>query len=332
MLDIKFPHKSISLGISFSHISVDDWKEILYKYAYFIHDIYFSPYSLVNYQSRRNVYDFNNTSTEERREQLTDVIDFARKNNIKPKLVLNSIFFKTNPDEVLRLYSHYNEKYGINYITTFANGAVLIRKAFPDTKIVCSYNQGILNYDGLKELLQMDLFYSFVLGQRFIRDFDAFRLIHSYDKQVELLVNNGCMHTCTSYCSIPNYCWANFDKSCRGKGYHALYAESSLFPEELALFYFDSGLIDLYKLSCRPIQKKELLNLLDSYISVDSKTFINKCNDNYHLYARLTHFSPYYPKFCYDNILDFKKHIWEQLGMDVISRLKETNLYNALTC
>ncbi len=328
MLDTLFPHKSISLGLSFFHITVDDWKEIISKYACYIHDLYFSPYDLENYQSRRNVYDFHNTTIEERREQLTCVIEHAKKNNIKLKLVLNSNFYRNVPDEILKTYAHYRIYYGIDYVTTFVDGAKSIRKTYPDSIIICSYNQGILCLEDLKELLKLNLFDAFVLGQRFIRDFDTFRLIHSYGKQVELLVNNGCMHTCVSYCSIPGYCWPNFDKSYKTLGYHALYAESSLFPEELALFYFDSGLIDLYKLSCRPIQRNELLDLLNSYVTIDSKSFVNKGSYNYHLYARLTHFSPFYAKMCYEDILNLKRMIWERKGVDVFSKLKETKLLN----
>lgn len=328
MFRSSFPYKSLSLGISFFYISIEDWKEILHKYSEYIHDIYFSPYDLEDYQSRRNVYNFQHLNEIERGKQLSAVLDFARSQGIRLKLVLNSNYFRNVPIDICKTYALYREKFNVDFVTTFVEGAKDIRTSFPDVEIVCSYNQGIKSLSELDSLLGLNVFDYYVLGQRFIRNFDAFRLIHSHGKKVELLVNNGCMHNCVSYCSIPNYCMNNFYKCLQNKGHHALYAESSLFPEELALFYFDSGLIDLYKISCRPIQKQELLDLLASYLTIETKSFIEKDVSNYHLYARLTHFSPFYSRFSFEDLLKFKKNIWEELGYDVLPMVKERKLFD----
>lgn len=305
--------KKLSVGYSSSYFNFEQWKQIIEKYSDYIHDIYFSPVEDLCFQTRRNTYNFKATTIEERREQISEIIKLAQKNDIKTKLVLNVPNMISNVNDNVKQYLLYKERFSIDYVTTFVSVAEEIKKYDSNAKILCSYNQGITNIEMLKNILEKNIFYAIVLGERFIRDFKAFELIKNYGVKNELLVNNACMLNCGTFCSIFRYCESNFNKNLYNKGINRLYAETSLFPEELYTYYEPSKLIDIYKLSTRPCEFWELDNMIESYISGVSEKYL--CNDirNYHLYGRLTFFIKHYGELDYYKILSLKKQIWDDI-------------------
>ena len=229
-------------------------------------------------------------------------------------MVLNVPKYIYKPDILIPVYEKYRMDFDLEFITTFLSCARKIKELDSSQKIVCSYNQGIKTYKELNLILESNLFDAIVLGNHFIRDFDAFRLVHKYGHKVELLLNNGCMPNCDSFCRFPNsYCINNFEENLSKKNVNYLYAECSLFPEELHKFFIPMELVDYYKLSTRPIYYGGMDDMLSSYIKGDSSEYINKSVTNYNLYGRLAHFHKYYNIFQYTQIMCEKKNIWEQL-------------------
>lgn len=313
--DLSYLNKKLSVGISMNLITADQWCDILKQYSKYIHDIYFSPVDSMLFQSRRTIYDFSNTTIEQRENELKQVIESARKHNIKLKLVLNSKEVRDRFDDCVDKYKYYKDLYEIEFVTTYIEIARRI-KAYDNTaRIICSFNQGISSRTMLEEIIKEKLFYGIVLGERFLHDFAAFKLLNEAHVIMELLVNNGCMLNCGCFCvnNVP-FCKDNYYKNLEKKGLVHLYAECSILPEELTYFYAPTNSIDIYKLSTRPIDYNEISNMMESYTTGESKSFIDKNKRNYHLYCRLTHFSPFYNDIEYNDLVEIKKEMWHNLG------------------
>lgn len=306
-------NKKLSIGVSFNKMTSQNWIDIFREYGTYINDIYFSPIENVNFQTRRNVYNYECQNQDFLESELAAVLTAASKMGIARKLVLNVPMLRSQIALLLFTYEKYKEKYDIEYVTTFFSCAREIKKSVPAQPIICSYNQGITSLVDLENILNDNVFYSIVLGNNFLRNIEAFRLIHKYNQKIELLLNNGCMIDCTSFCGLPNrYCESNFKANILRKGINHLYAECSLFPEELHKRLIPLRLIDYYKLSTRPIHYDVLIDLLSSYIQGESYSFIKKRVCNYNLYGRLAHFHSYYQELQYSKIISYKKSLWEQ--------------------
>ena len=312
---MSYLHKKMSVGISTFQISANQWKEVLVRYAPFIHDIYFSPVDNMDFQSRRTIYNFKDTTAEQRQQELDQILTCARDCDIKLKLVLNSKEIHEAPDECINSYIFYKNHYNVEYVTTYLDIARKIKEVDKDAKIICSFNQGIRSLDELSSIISENIFYGVVLGERFLHNFQAFKMLNNNNVICELLVNNGCMLECGCFCvkNVP-FCRTNFMKNLTQKGLVHLYAETSILPEELTLVYAPSKCIDIYKISTRPTHYSELVDMMESYSTGQSRMFIEKDLKNYHLYCRLTHFAPYYDKIKYEDLIYLKKQMWKELG------------------
>lgn len=305
--------KRLSVGVSFGLISEKELCTIITKYSDYIHDLFFSPTEGVQYLTRARIYNINDTSNDERRKMLFHVLDTAHKYGIKTSLTLNTPAL--NAQDALTIFHSYQSLQIIDYVTTTFKIATVIKEYHPDTKLVCSYNEAITNYNKLYRIVQSGVFNSIVLGNSFIRDKNAFNIIKEGGINTILLVNNGCTHGCTSYCRNrdENYCLNLFNAERLKHGVELLYSQQSVFPEELELYERNGFNIDYFKLSSRPISFNEYNALLSSYISLKSKPFITTNVYNYHLYARLAHFGNYYRSFNYERILENKVKLWKSL-------------------
>lgn len=306
-------YKKLSLGIAFIDINANQIIEVLHKYKDYMHDIYFSPVEDIAFQSGRAIYDFTNTNLTERQRELSKILYFAKQNNIALTLTLNSL--KATEKDMLYMFDYYNKLYNIDYVTTFLPTAKLIKQQYPDKKIICSFNEGVNNMKKLMEIIDSNVFSCIVLGMSFIRNFEAFKLIKDNNIKIKLLVNNACHLNCEVFCRDRELCKKAFEKSELEIGATQLYAETSLFPEELFKYYIPNDIIDIYKLSSRPLGYYGLNDLLESYINNDSKKYIKASFRNYHLYGRLAHFGEYSQQFDYDEIMSIKQKIWDRILM-----------------
>ena len=306
--------KKLSIGISFGYITSEELIRLFGKYSDYIHDVFFSPTETIRLQTRHNIYNFSNTTNDERLQELDRVIQFVKGKEIKTSLVLNASM--SSPEYMLEILDIYLKRYSIDSVTTTSPVAKLIRDNSFILPVVCSYNEGISNLNDLTRAVESNLFDSIVLGNSFIRNFHAFSYIKEHGLSTILLVNNGCSFGCTNFCRSNNndYCKNLFNKRITDCGsVTELYAQQSLFPEELFQHYANNRNIDILKLSSRPISYNEYDDLLQSYTSWNSRDFINKTSRNYHLYARLGHFGNYYKDFDYDIIIRQKENIWQAI-------------------
>ena len=306
--------KKLSIGISFGYITSEELIRLFGKYSDYIHDVFFSPTETIRLQTRHNIYNFSNTTNDERLQELDKVIQFVKGKEIKTSLVLNASM--SSPEYMMEILDIYLKRYSIDSVTTTSPVAKLIRNNSIILPVVCSYNEGISNLYDLTRAVESNLFDSIVLGNSFIRNYHAFSLIKEHGLSTILLVNNGCSFGCTNFCrsNNDNYCKRLFDKRLAdSESASELYALQSLFPEELFQHYKNNSNIDVFKLSSRPITFTEYDDLLQSYTSGNSIAFIKKTTRNYHLYARLGHFGDYYNSFDYTKILKKKELIWNKV-------------------
>ena len=165
----------LSVGISFGYMTSAELIGLLDEYSEYIHDVFFSPTESLRLQTRLKIYDFSSTTNEDRLSELDNVIFFCKGKGIRISLVLNASM--SSEEYLYELFEHYNERYGLDSVTTTSSVARLLKEKRIIVPIVCSYNEGIKNYEDLQSILNAGLFDSIVLGNSFIRDFKAFELI-----------------------------------------------------------------------------------------------------------------------------------------------------------
>lgn len=303
--------KKFSVAVSFGLINPDEYIAVLGKYKDYIHDIFFSPTESLRYQTRNRIYDFDTTSNDERRQMLGQVLSYARSNGIACSMTLNASM--ASAEEQAEAFKSYNSLYQIDQLTTTLEIGKLVREQGADIPMICSYNEAITNRGHLLKVLDSGLFQTVVLGGRFLRDLEVFELIKGRGIKTVLMLNTGCCMNCASFCKVrnQNYCRDLFNNNAAQMGVEAMYAAQSIFPEEIKDYYLPSGMIDIFKLASRPIDGEELDTLIESYVSLDSKSYITRSIKNYHLYGRLAHFVPYYKDFDYERIVDMKRSLWD---------------------
>lgn len=299
-----------SLAVSFGDITPEEYIGVLEEYKYYIHDIYFSPTENLKFQTRKRIYDFNETSDEERKSMLQKVITYAHNNDIECCMTLNTPLVSTH--EQVDTFERYQSYMQIDHLTTTLNVAKIIRQRSINIPLICSYNEAITNKEHLMNIVKEGIFEAIVLGGQFLRDLHTFEFLKKNGLKTILMLNTGCCVNCTSYCKNlnKNYCINLFNKNKKKYGIEYMYAQQSIFPEEIQEHFLLSNSVNIFKLASRPIKVNELNNLLSTYVSLDSKSYIEKSKQNYHLYGRLALFSPYYDTLDYNSISNIKKDIW----------------------
>ena len=235
---------------------------------------------------------------------------YKKENRINISLTLNT---KKNIDESFQIYKKYKNLFEIDQVTSISELATIIHQYDNKEKIVCSYNEGIYSIESLQKLIKLNCFSAVVLGNKFLRDFRTFDYVTKNNLECILLINNGCVSECRNFCKLKGVCEQNFRNTLSNITPVELYSKESLFPEELHKYYISNKAIKLFKLSTRPIKKREYIDLLESYITGNSKPYILHNNFNYHLYGRLAFFKEFYNFFEYKDIISEKENIWKNI-------------------
>lgn len=309
-MEYKFLHKKFSIAVSFGLINVTEYCKIIAEFADYIHDIYFSPTESLHFQTRHNVYDFKSTTDVQRKEYLDKVISLAKQLNIKTGLTLNSSMLDRY--DAFETFKSYYGQYKFDFVTTTMPIARLIKQSGVSIDIICSYNEGISSFKKLQQVIDSGLFTFVVLGNKFLRSFQAFHLLDKAGIKSILMLNTGCSAGCVTFCNNndKHYCLDLFNNTVDKNDINEVYAHQSIFPEELKEYSKHGINIDVFKLASRPITYEELHKLILSYITEDSVSYIKQDIKNYHLYARLAHYTPYYSALDYSRIIAIKNQIW----------------------
>lgn len=301
--------KKLSIGITNAEMSTEEVLDFLSKYSPYIHDIYFSPCEEQKFQSRRNIY--NSAQAPEKNIFFLDCVsDYARQLGIKLNLVINT---RINPRHQYQVIEEYYKRYDIDILTTFADIAAQVHKVEPSLHIQCSFNQGLDSLIKVREIIDLEVFETLIIGSTLLRDFKCMKEIRNAGLKIKLLVNGGCVQNCPTFCRAGEICKTNFMRKVENFDVNYLYAAQSLYPEELYAKHLQTGLIDFVKISSRPIAISEFVALMDSYIHNETTSYLDASTRNFHLYARLGHFTGFYNQLNRSEISRYKHQIWEEI-------------------
>lgn len=221
-------------------------------------------------------------------------------NNVDPQIVINDyqkwLLLFQQPDSIVILD---------NLIPYFINLNI---------PLTYSYNN---NYSQTK-LKNLSMCDTIVLGGKDLRNLSfIYKLKEKYNNiKIELLLNNGCHILCQKKCNICSILQQK--RLTQTNKYYAL-AEQSLLPSELKLY--PPNIIDLYKISSRPITFNNLNNTLKFYKQKISINDLCKQIDltniyNWYYFCRL---SPILEAFDKNEVIDinqvieYKYQIWTNI-------------------
>lgn len=262
--------KKFSIGVSLG-LAVDDYRYIFNTYGDRIDELYFSLPLGREFQSRHLIH--TQFLKEENIKKLLAILKLAKERNVSLELVVNGKL--SLKEEDIELCYNWCKKHNvqIDSITTFNHLVEKAKSLFGNIKFKCSYNQNLRTYEDLEKL--NPLFDEIILGNNFIRDVKAFKILKSKGFKVRILLNNGCHHNC-AWCSYnaPNTCEKTFENNIKNNSFEYLFAIQSVFPNELTDFYEKLDCVDSYKLSTRTKSRFRFINILKVYLDNEFKCFL----------------------------------------------------------
>lgn len=275
----------LSIGISMD-IEVDQYKDLLEDYSYYLDSVYFSPPLGNKFHTREKIA--KQLSDKDNVIKLYKIIDLFYKHNIKIDCVLNRPSLKEN--DIIKALKFIRNEMPVDQITCLDRNIEIINEFFPNIDKIYSYNNDLT----VKKIPTINKSFSTVVaGKFFLRDENSLKKIVDNGFKVKLLVNNGCSFNCYGCQKGNRLCEEVFNNNLRYKTIEELYALQSFFPNELDSLLLSHGhLIDTIKISNRTSDYAYLKNCLKSYINVeDVDPYIMQDFNNYRLWLRLGWFS-----------------------------------------
>lgn len=293
----------ISIGLSLD-ISIEQYKELLQNYHYYLNSIYFSLPLGDQFHTRgkiaRQFLDKENIT------KFYHIIELFYNAGVKLDCVLNRTSLRS--DDIEKALIFIREEMPVQQITCLERDIELVNDYFPELDKIYSYNND-LNVKKISTI--SNLFSTVVAGKYFLRDTEALQKIVDGGFKVKLLVNNGCSFNCHGCGSDNRLCEKVFNDNLRSNSLEKLYALQSFIPEELDNLLMSHGqLIDSIKISNRTSGYDYLKNCLDSYINVSSiDPYIEQNISNYRLWLRLGWFSDKLSQLDLEKVKNEKKKL-----------------------
>jgi collagenase-like PrtC family protease len=298
--------KRFTLGLTLL-MENSEFKQILDEFHPYIAEIYFSPPLGTEFQTRTLAHMDDPAS----KERILDILVYASSLGIEADFLLNSTGVPGNPRDLHNIYLEYASVVPVPRITLLnVFLARTLKDLIPGVRINISFNADIHSSRQLEQLSILGVCDEVVFGRSQMRDFALIREAKErYGFKTHLLINNGCIPDCISACRQGGYCDFFYERlASNGRAdINELYAESTIFPEELHC-YFDREFIDVFKLSTRDCTYGYLRSLLSTYIR-------GKHEGDPQLYGRITAFARYAHLLDLDLIFIHKKKIYERKGI-----------------
>ncbi|MBR6949089.1 MAG: hypothetical protein IKH54_02775 [Bacilli bacterium] len=290
-----------SIGLSLD-ISIEEYKQIIYKYKDYIHSIYFSPPINSKFQSRKSIHEqFEN---KENVTKFYEILKLFRENNILLDCVLNRPSLSSEDiKENIKVVKDINP----DIITCLKNHIDIVKDSFSNKEIIYSFNNNFEIGD-LKNISKK--FDTIVLGKYFLRSPKLIKKVYDSGFKIKLLVNNGCSYNCGGCKNGYENCIETF---CKNLDYHTvnyLYALQSFYPYELDRLLDKVEVpIDTIKISNRTDGYEYLDKCLNSYINDLTEDIRFKKISDVRLYSRLSCFNKYFDELNSKEINSIKRRI-----------------------
>lgn len=294
--------KKFNVGLT-TRTSLRGADKFFKKYAPYINEVYFSAPLGDNFHTRRGIQRrFKKPRTVKKFWKLLDII---LRHGIQLEMVLNTTML-TEAD--ILSSRRLLDEHGVNissvcFVSEYYDA---VKKAFPDKKYICSFNNLLRSVDDIQNV--KGEYDSFVLGGALIRANDAFSYVRQSGAKVVLLLNNGCSFNCRG-CRSSKYCKPVFLSNLKEHSLDYLYALQSVLPPELYDGTIDVNQVDYFKISNRSSKLKYLQKCLDSYMTNSTEKYIRRGFINYSLWGRMGEFWPRYHKINKKKMLDCKAEI-----------------------
>lgn len=298
-------YKKFSFGLSLN-ITLKEYSTIIKNYGDYIKEVYFSLPLGKEFHTRKAVVDEYDSI--DATKKLYSILSLFKSNGIKLEAVINQ--YRIPQEKIIKAINFLKNEINVDSICSLDEYIDVIYQEFPDIYLISSFNNLKRNSNDIKGTSHK--YNQIVVGKNFLRDFTLLNRIKDEGFSCKLLLNNGCSFNCGSCRSGSNACKKVFEKNVLKISPHILYAIQSFFPSELRQLIENNIQVDEFKISSRPCTYKYLDKCLDSYINNKEEYYINKSNDNYYLWGRLAHFTPYYSEFNYNEIQNIKKYLWER--------------------
>lgn len=303
--------KKFNVGLTLN-TNIEEFEAFLKKYAKYIRSFYFSPPVNKYFHTRRNVA--LNFALPHKRKLFWRMLTLIKEYGVELELLLNTLVLN---DDLIKRAADLLSQRGVKvdsvcFLTKYYDSVV---EYFPSAKYILSFNNGFRTEKDINEAVENYNFDTIVLGSSFIRNDGLFKSLSDRNKEVYLLLNNGCSFNCATCNNVSTVCADFFKKNLQKRSVEYLYALQSIFPQEL-----DEGIVDYDDVTCFKISNrgngvKFLSEAMDSYILREVARYVDKDANCYAYWGRAGYFWKYFKKMNLNEILRLKK----QLGI-----LKET--------
>lgn len=296
-------YKKFSIGLPLK-FKISDLETFIIKYGLYINDFFFSLPIHDKFHSRISYIELLNN--DENVAFLLECLKLIQKYNIKLQILFNTP--NLNEHDIITA-KNYLERNNIKfeYICILDKYYDIVKKYFPNSKLVLSFNNFI---DSYSDLTKINKYSNYVIGRRNIRNNKLFESIKKELKgEVVLLLNNGCSHICSG-CKYNEYCHYIYFLQ---KNYYSpeyLYALQSIFPFELDNKYINVENIDKFKLDTRNNNLSFIEACIDVYVNNNLEKYVLNNPIFYNVCGTLSWHMEYYEEFDYQRILKIKKDIY----------------------
>ena len=302
-------NNKFSFGISLE-IKLEEYKNIIEEFKSYISSAYFSLPLGNDFHTRRGVIE--EYSTKDATRKLYEIIKLLKSNNIKLEIVINQ--YNISREKLTEAVKYIQDNIEFDSICTLDEYAEFIRKHFPKAYLIYSFNNRNITYQDVIRISK--LYNQVVLGRKFLRDIKMMNYIRNTGLDIKLLLNNGCSFNCGTCRAGGAQCKKVFNYNMSKYSVNELYALQSFWPFELEILNQNINIEEIkeFKISSRPCSYEYLRNCLESYIFHQDKKeeeYLEENMDNYRLWSRLAHFTPYFKELDANKIKKIKEKIWE---------------------
>ena len=297
--------KKFNIGLTLE-TNLKEFEEFLKKYHTYIHSFYFSPPVNRYFHTRTKVWHL--FLLPGKKQLFWKMLKMIKSYGIELELLLNTLVLKDEyiKEASLLLKEKDIEIDSVCFLTQYYESVL---NYFPNKKYILSFNNGFRSKTEISKMIENYKFNSIVLGSAFIRNSRLFSYLQESNKEVYLLLNNGCSFNCTTCNNVGTVCSSFFKENLKKHSVEYLYALQSIFPYELHENIIDTTNVKCFKISNRSNKLKFVKNTLDSYIYNEVDKYLAKDKNSYAFWGRAGYFWKHFKKMDLEKVYDFKKQI-----------------------
>ena len=300
--------KKFNIGLTLE-TNLKEFECFVKEYHPYIHSIYFSPPVNKYFHTRSKVNQM--FLLPGKKKLFWNMLKIAKEYGIELELLLNTLVLD---DEMIKKASILLETHDIKvdsvcFLTQYYESVL---KYFPNTKYILSFNNGFRTVKEIDNIIENYKFDTLVLGSAFIRNNRLFSYLASRNKEVYLLLNNGCSFNCTTCNNVGTVCSYFFKENLKKHSLDYLYALQSIFPYELHEGIIDTSNIKCFKISNRSNPLPFVKNVIDSYMTNEVLKYLKISKNSYAYWGRAGYFWPHFKKINLEKVLSYKEELFRK--------------------